>query len=177
METCLAIIAENHTKIEGIKISLLDPQYEVAMRRRLPPNVRMYTGDDFHYDALILGDEHGHSHALLGIFDPLAAVAASAVRALDADDTTTYRKLLEPTVPLSRHLFRKPTYFYKTGIVSLAYLNGHQRHFRMAGAQEGARSIVHLAELFMLADQAGLFVDPELAVRRMRLLLAVAGIE
>jgi hypothetical protein len=177
METCLAIIAENHTKIEGIKISLLDPQYEVAMRRRLPPNVRMYTGDDFHYDALILGDEHGHSHALLGIFDPMAAVAASAVRALDADDTTTYRKLLEPTVPLSRHLFRKPTYFYKTGIVSLAYLNGHQRHFRMAGAQEGARSIVHLAELFMLADQAGLFVDPELAVRRMRLLLAVAGIE
>jgi uncharacterized protein DUF993 len=137
----------------------------------------MYTGDDFHYDALILGDEQGHSDALLGIFDPLAAIAASALRALDDGDIATYRKLLEPTVPLSRHLFRKPTYFYKTGIVFLAYLNQHQRHFRMVGAQEGARSIIHLAELFMLADQAGLFVDPELAVRRMRYVLALAGIE
>lgn len=177
METCLSIISENFSKVDGIKISLLDPLYEIAMRRRLPPTVRMYTGDDFNYDALILGDEHGHSDALLGIFDPLAAVAAAAVRALDADDATTYRKLLEPTVPLSRHLFRKPTYFYKTGIVFLAYLNGHQRHFRMVGAQEGARSIVHLAELFTLADRAGLFIDPELAVRRMRLLLTVAGVE
>ncbi len=177
METCLDIIAENRARVEGIKISLLDPQYEIAMRRRLPPGVRMYTGDDFHYDALILGDEQGHSDALLGIFDPLAPLAASAIRALDEGDIVTYRKLLEPTVPLSRHLFRKPTYFYKTGIVFLAYLNGYQQHFRMVGAQEGARSIVHLAQLFMLADRAGLFVDPELAARRMRLLLAVAGIE
>jgi hypothetical protein len=177
METCLGIIAENQSKVDGIKISLLDPLYEIAMRRRLPSNVRMYTGDDFHYDALILGDEHGHSDALLGIFDPLAAIAAAAVRAVDANDTATYRRLLEPTVSLSRLLFRKPTYFYKTGIVFLAYLNGHQRHFRMVGGQEGARSIVHLAELFMLADRAGVFIDPELAVRRMRLLSAVAGIE
>ncbi len=177
MEVCLGIIGENRSKVAGIKISLLDPQYEIAMRRRLPDGVRMYTGDDFHYDTLILGDEQGYSDALLGIFDPLAAVAASAVRALDENDTATYRKLLGPTVPLSRHLFRKPTYFYKTGIVFLAYLNGHQRHFRMIGAQEGARSIVHLAELFRLADGAGLFVDPELAVRRMRCLLALAGVE
>ncbi|HWF07563.1 MAG TPA: dihydrodipicolinate synthase family protein [Bryobacteraceae bacterium] len=177
METCLGIIAENRPNVEGIKISLLDPQYEIAMRRRLPSGVRMYTGDDFHYDTLILGDEEGHSDALLGIFDPLAAIAASAVRALDEGDAATYRKLLAPTVPLSRHLFRKPTYFYKTGIVFLAYLNGHQRHFRMVGAQEGARSIVHLAELFMLADRAGLFVDPELALKRMHHALALAGIE
>ncbi len=177
METCLGIISENHSKIDGIKISLLDPQYEIAMRRRLPAGVRMYTGDDFHFDDLILGDEQGHSDALLGIFDPLAALAAAAVRALDQNDTATYRTLLAPAVPLSRHVFRQPTYFYKTGIVFLAYLNGYQHHFRMVGAQEGARSIVHLAELFILADRAGLFIDAELAARRMRLLLAVSGVE
>ncbi len=176
MEVCLSVIAENNSKVDGIKISLLDPRYEIAMRRRLPKGVRMYTGDDFHYDALILGDEYGYSDALLGIFDPLAEQAAAAVRALDGGDTETFRQTLGPTVPLSRHLFRQPTYFYKTGIVFLAYLNGQQAHFRMVGGQEGARSIVHLAELFRLADAAGLFVNPELAVERMRLLLAVAGV-
>lgn len=177
MEVCLAIIRENSGKVDGIKISLLDQNYEVAMRRRLPPGVRMYTGDDFHYDSLILGDEQGYSDALLGIFDPLAELAAEAVRALDEGDTGTFRQMLGPTVPLSRHLFSKPTYFYKTGIVFLAYLNGYQEHFRMVAGQESARSIVHLAELFMLADKIGLFLDPGLAVRRMRLLLAVAGVE
>jgi hypothetical protein len=177
MEACLEIIQENRAHVDGIKISLLDPKYEVAMRRRLPAGVRMYTGDDFHYDTLILGDEEGHSDALLGIFDPLAAIAAEAVRALDDGDAVRYKQLLEPTVPLSRHLFRHPTYFYKTGIVFLAYLNGHQQHFRMVGAQEGTRSIVHLAELFRLADAAAVLSDPELAVHRMRLVLALAGIE
>lgn len=177
MEVCLNIIAENAKKIDGIKISLLDRQYEIAMRRRLPAGVRMYTGDDFHYDELIAGDEQGYSDALLGVFDPLAEFAALAVRALDEGDVARFRQTLQPTVPFSRHLFRKPTYFYKTGVVFLAYLNGFQKHFRMAGGHEGARSIVHLAELFRLADRVGLFLDPELAVRRMRLVLALAGIE
>lgn len=176
MGVCLEIIQENAAKVEGIKISLLDPQYEIALRRRLPPGVRMYTGDDFHYDTLILGDEQGYSDALLGIFDPLASIAAAAVRALDAGDIAAYRRLLGPTVPLSRHLFRAPTYYYKTGIVFLAYLNGHQQHFRMVGAQEGARSILHLSELFRLADAAGILQDPELAVTRMRLILSLAGV-
>lgn len=177
MEVCLSIITDNQQKIDGIKISLLDPQYEIAMRRRLPVGVRMYTGDDFHYDELIAGDEQGYSDALLGVFDPLAEFAALAVRALDEADHPRFRRTLEPTLPFSRHLFRRPTYFYKTGVVFLAYLNGFQQHFRMAGGQEGARSIVHLAELFRLADQIGLFPDPELAVRRMRLVLSLAGIE
>ncbi len=177
MDVCLAIIADNRAKVDGIKISLLDARQEIAMRRRLPPGVRMYTGDDFNYDTLILGDEHGYSDALLGIFDPLAALAAEAARALDQGDAARFREILRPTVPLSRHLFCKPTYFYKTGVVFLAYLNGHQKHFRMVGAQEGMRSLVHLAELFRLADAAGLFIDPERAVRRMRAVLAVAGVE
>ena len=147
------------------------------MRRRLAPGVRMYTGDDFHYDELIAGDEHGYSDALLGAFDPLAEFAAKAVRALDAGDRSSFRGTLEKTIPLSRHLFSKPAFFYKTGVVFLAYLNGHQNHFRMAGGQEGCRSIVHLAELFRLADQIGLFTDPERALRRMQLLLALAGID
>ncbi len=177
MEVCLGIIHEHQAKVDGIKISLLNPQHEIAMRRRLPPGVRMYTGDDFHYDELMAGDEQGYSDALLGIFDPLAEFAGQAARALDAGDSCRFREILGPTVPLSRHLFKKPTFFYKTGVVFLAFLNGHQSHFRMVGGQEGFRSITHLAELFRLADQIGLFVNPEQAVRRMQIVLSAAGVE
>lgn len=177
MATCLDIIRENSSKVDGIKISLLDKQQEIKMRRLLPADVRMYTGDDFDYAELIRGDEHGYSDALLGIFDGIAPAAALALRALDAGDVTKYEDLLAPTVPLSRHIFQKPTYFYKTGLVFLAYLNGHQKHFHMLGGQESARSIVHLAELFTLADKARLLADPELALHRMRLLLQLAGVE
>lgn len=177
MEVCLSIIEEHRSKVDGIKISLLDSQYEIAMRRRLPPGVRMYTGDDFNYDDLIAGDAHGYSDALLGIFDPLAEFAAASVRLLDTGDLPGFRRILTPTIPFARHLFQTPTFFYKTGVVFLAYLNGHQKHFRMVGAQEGSRSISHLAELFRLADQIGLFLNPELAVKRMANVLALAGVE
>lgn len=177
MQTCLAIIHENREKINGIKISLLDKQQEIKMRRLLPPGVRMYTGDDFDYAELIRGDEQGYSHALLGIFDGIAPAAAPAFKALDAGDFESYERILAPTVPLSRHIFQAPTYFYKTGLVFLAYLNGFQRHFRMLGGQEGARSIGHLAKLFVLADQARLLRDPELALHRMRRVLELAGLE
>jgi len=177
MTTCLGVIRDNRAKVDGIKISLLDKQQEIMMRRRLPEGVRMYTGDDFDYVELIRGDEQGHSDALLGIFDGIAPAAALALRALDVNDLSQYEELLAPTVPLSRHIFQAPTYFYKTGLVFLAYLNGHQRHFQMLGGQQSARSIVHLAELFVLADQARLLADPELAVHRMRLVLQLAGVE
>jgi hypothetical protein len=136
----------------------------------------MYTGDDFHYDHLILGDNHGFSDALLGIFDAIAPAASGALQALDAGDRATFTSILAPTIPLSRHIFRTPTYSYKTGIVFLAYLNGHQTHFRMVGGKESARSVLHLAELFRLADAAGLLTDAELATERMRRFLLVAGI-
>jgi hypothetical protein len=136
----------------------------------------MYTGDDFNYPALIQGDEQGHSHALLGIFDAIAPAAAAAIHALDKGDTVHFQQILDKTVPLSRHIFQKPTYAYKTGIVFIAYLNGHQSHFRMIGGAEGARSISHLAEIFTLADHAGLWVDPEMAVQRMKRVLALGGI-
>jgi hypothetical protein len=177
METCLAVIRENRSKIDGIKISLLDKQQEIRMRRLLPEGVRMYTGDDFDYAELIRGDELGHSDALLGIFDGIAQAAALALRALDNGDFVAYEEILAPTVPLSRHIFRAPTFFYKTGLVFLAYLNGHQKHFRMLGGQESARSIPHLAQLFVLADQARLLADPDLAVHRMKLVLELAGVE
>jgi len=176
MEVCLRIIHENAAKVDGIKISLLDADKEIKMRRLLPPGVKMYTGDDFNYPTLIRGDEQGYSHALLGIFDAIAPAAAAAIHALDQGDLARYDAILEKTVPLSRHIFQKPTYAYKTGIVFMAYLNGHQPHFRMIGGSEGARSIVHLSELFVLADKAGLLVDPDLAVERMKLVLALAGV-
>jgi hypothetical protein len=176
MELCLAVIHEYRAKIDGIKISLLDAEQEIAMRRRLPAGVRMYTGDDFSYDRLILGDDHGFSHALLGIFDAIAPAASAALQALDAGDTALFQAILAPTVPLSRHIFQAPTYSYKTGVVFLAYLNGHQRHFRMVGGKESARSVLHLAELYRLADAAGLIVDADLAAERMRRVLAVAGV-
>jgi len=177
MDVCLQIVLRHAAKIDGIKVSLLEPAYEIALRRRLPPGVRLYTGDDFHFGELILGDEQGYSHALLGIFDAIAPAAASALAELDAGDRERYHAILAPTVPLSRHIFARPTFYYKTGLVFLAYLNGHQSHFRMVAGLESARSIVHLAELFVLADQAHLLIDPELAAQRMRCVLAVAGID
>lgn len=176
MKVCLRVIRENREKIDGIKISLLDAEAEIRMRRLLPEHVRMYTGDDFHYPSLIRGDEHGYSHALLGIFDAIAPAAASALEALDEGDYQRYDAIMNKTVPLSRHIFQQPTYAYKTGIVFLAYLNGHQTHFRMIGGAEGHRSVIHLAKLFELADQAGLLLQPELAVERMQLVLAQVGI-
>jgi hypothetical protein len=176
MATCLALIASHPAKIDGIKISLLDAEHEVEMRRRLPASVKMYTGDDLSYDRLIAGDDHGFSHALLGIFDAIAPAASSALQALDAGDAAAFKSILMPTVPLSRHIFQAPTYSYKTGIVFLAYLNGHQIHFRMVGGKESARSAVHLAELYRLADAAGLLGDADLAIERMRRVLAVAGV-
>jgi Protein of unknown function (DUF993) len=176
MENCLAVIRAHKEKIDGIKISLLDAELEVSMRRRLPVGVRMYTGDDFNYDRLILGDEQDHSDALLGIFDAIAPAASLALTALDAGDISHYQQLLAPTVPLSRHIFAPPTQHYKTGVVFLAFLNGFQSHFHMVGGLESARSAAHLCELFALADRAGVLRDPELAVQRMRNFLLLAGV-
>jgi hypothetical protein len=176
MEVALDVIAAHAGKVDGVKISLLDDAKEVAMRRRLPREVRMYTGDDFNYPALIAGDEHGHSDALLGIFDPIAPAVGGALAALSRNDLATYHDILAPTVPLSRHIFQAPTRFYKTGVVFMAWLNGHQDHFTMVGGQQSTRSIQHLAELFRLADRAGLLADPDSATARMRSLLAVHGI-
>ena len=176
MDTCLAMIAANADKIDGIKISLLSAEKEIAMRRRLPAAVKMYTGDDFNYAELIAGDDRGYSHALLGIFDAIAPAASAGLARLTAGDEAGFHAILAPTVPLSRHIFRAPTRFYKTGIVFLAYLNGLQEHFTMVGGQESARSLVHLAELFRLADAARVLTDPERAAERMRRVLAVHGI-
>ncbi|HEV8616129.1 MAG TPA: dihydrodipicolinate synthase family protein, partial [Methylomirabilota bacterium] len=176
-ETLLAIVAEHAAKIDGVKISLLDQKREIAMRRRFPKRVRMYTGDDFDYPTTIRGDEHGHSDALLGIFDVIAPAASAALHALDAGDLARYEKILAPTLPLSRHVFGAPTRFYKTGVVFAAFLNGHQSHFHMVAGMESARSAVHLAEQFRLMDQAALLRDPELAAARMRHVLALAGVE
>jgi len=176
MDTAVAIINGSAAKIDGVKISLLDKNREIAMRRRLDKAVKMYTGDDFNYAELIAGDERGYSHALLGIFDAIAPAAAASLSALADGDTKKFHAILAPTVPLSRHIFRAPTRFYKTGVVFMAYLNGHQDHFTMVGGQESARSTLHLAELFRLADQAGLFRDPERAAQRMKAVLAVRGV-
>jgi len=176
MDVCLDVIRRNAARVDGIKISLLDQDKEIAMRRRLPKGVAMYTGDDFNFAELIAGDADGHSDALLGIFDVIAPAASNALSELAAGNMAAYRELLAPTVPLSRHVFRAPTRFYKTGVVFMAWLNGHQDHFVMVGGQQSARSVLHLAELFRLADAAGLLADPELACRRMNSLLAVHGI-
>ncbi len=177
MDVCLGIIEEHAQKVDGIKISLLDKDKEITMRRRLPPNVKMYTGDDFNYAELIQGDEQGYSHALLGIFDAIAPAASAALHALGNGDTDTFNDILAPTVRLARHIFKAPTRFYKTGLVFIAYLNGHQDHFAMIGGQQSARSLVHLAEIFRLADKAGLLTDQDMAVSRMRTVLKIHGVK
>jgi uncharacterized protein DUF993 len=177
MDTCVEILADNAAKIDGIKISLLSAPKEIAMRRRLPDGVIMYTGDDFNYPELIKGDDEGYSHALLGIFDAIAGQAASAMTALGRGDMQKYHGIFDPTVPLSRHIFKAPTRFYKTGVVFLAYLNGFQDHFTMIGGQQSARSLLHLCELFKLADAAGALRNPDVAAERMKALLSVHGME
>jgi hypothetical protein len=176
MDVCLEIIAAHADKVDGIKISLLSKEKEIDMRRRLPAGVRMYTGDDFNYAELIAGDESGHSDALLGIFDAIAPAASAGLAALGRGSETEFFELLEPTVPLSRHIFAAPTRFYKTGVVFLAYLNGLQEHFAMIGGQQSTRSLQHLSELFRLADRARVLADPALAVDRMKRVLAVHGV-
>jgi hypothetical protein len=176
-DTFLTMVEANSARIDGVKISLLDAGRERLLRRGLPPGVRMYTGDDFNYPELIRGDDDGsHSDALLGAFDIIAPAASAAIQALDAGSTEQYDEILAPTLPLARHVFGHPTSSYKTGVVFMAYLNGHQDHFRMVAGQESARSVPHLARVFRLADQAGLLVDPERAVQRMERLLAMAGL-
>jgi hypothetical protein len=176
MDVAVDIINRHAAKVEGVKISLLDKDKEISMRRRLAPGVRMYTGDDFNYAELIAGDEFGHSDALLGIFDAIAPAASAALSALASGDRNGFNDILAPTVPLSRHIFAAPTRFYKTGVVFMAYLNGMQDHFTMLGGQESTRSLQHLAELFRLADRAGLLRDPELACSRMRAVLVTHGV-
>jgi Protein of unknown function (DUF993) len=173
----LAIIRDHADRVDGVKVSLLDPEREVRLRRSLPIGVALYTGDDFNYPALILGDEAGHADALLGVFAAITPAASAALQCLDRRDLAGYRAALDPTVPLARHLFAQPTYHYKTGIAFLSWLSGHQDGFAMVGGMSGARSAVHLATAFRLADAAGLFNDPDLAVSRMRQYLAVAGVD
>ncbi|MGA5202382.1 dihydrodipicolinate synthase family protein [Streptomyces variegatus] len=175
-DTFLEVIAAHPDKVDGIKVSLLDAQREIDIRRRLPQGVRCYTGDDFNYPELIAGDEQGFSHALLGIFDPLGPLAAEAVRVLDTGNVQGFRDLLDPTVGLSRHLFQTPTRFYKTGVVFLAWLAGHQSHFTMVGGLQSARSLPHFATAYELADGLGLFPDPKLAEERMKTLLSLYGV-
>ncbi len=177
VETCLAVIADNVAHVDGIKVSLLDAQKEILMRHRLPEGVRMYTGDDFAYPTTIKGDWQGHSDALLGILDVIAPAACHALVALAQGDEATYDRILAPTVPLSRLIFRSPTRFYKTGIVFMAWLNGHQDHFTMLGGQQSMRPLPYFAGIFRLADQAGLLRDPSLAIRRMRQLLDLHGVD
>jgi hypothetical protein len=190
MDTALGIINAHPDKVDGIKISLLDKDKEIAMRRRLPAHggvggygVRMYTGDDFNYAELIAGDGfgsdaiHGKSDALLGIFDAIAPAASAALGELAQGNVERFHAILGPTVPLSRHIFAAPTRFYKTGVVFMAWLNGHQKHFTMVGGQQSTRSLQHLAELFRLADAANLLEQPDLAVHRMKTLLALHGVE
>jgi hypothetical protein len=177
MQVCLEVLNRNASKVDGIKISLLDKDKEIAMRRKLPRGVRMYTGDDFNFAELIEGDAQGHSDALLGIFDAIAPAASQALSFLARNETANYHEVLAPTVPLSRHIFCAPTRFYKTGVLFMAWLNGHQDHFVMVGGQQSARHVLHLAELFRLADAAGLLGDPPVARARMKQLLALNGIK
>jgi hypothetical protein len=176
MDVAVGVINANAAKVNGVKVSLLDKDKEIAMRRRLEKSVLMYTGDDFNYAELIEGDAQGYSHALLGIFDAIAPAAATALAALTDDDHRGFHAAFAPTVPLSRHIFKAPTRFYKTGIVFMAYLNGHQDHFTMLGGQQSTRSMLHLAELFRLADKARLFHDPQEAAARMARVLATFGV-
>ena len=175
--TFLQLINTHVDKVDGVKVSLLDAAHEVALRRALPQGVRLYTGDDFNYPELIAGDSQGYSDALLGIFAAIYPAASTAMQELDAGDGEKARAILESTQALGRHIFAAPTYYYKTGIAFLAWLNGQQAGFSMVGGLASGRSVRHMVELFVLADRAGLLSDPDLAARRMRVFLQLNGVD
>ena len=175
-ETFVRLIEENADRVDGVKVSLLDAEHEVALRRALPAGVRLYTGDDFNYPELIMGDEHGHSDALLGIFAAIYPAASTALQEIDAGDPVRAREILDSTQALGRHIFETPTYYYKTGIAFLAWLNGHQPGFALVGGLATGRSLPHLTRIFVLADRAGLLADPDRAAHRMRVFLELNGI-
>ena len=175
-DTFVQLVHDHAAKVDGVKVSLLSAAHEIELRRRLPARVRLYTGDDFNYPELIEGDGQHHSDALLGAFAAIAPAASAALTALDRDDVQTYRAEMAPTLELSRHIFCAPTFYYKTGIAFLAWLSGHQDGFGMVGGLQAARSPVHLARVFELANAARLLPDPELARHRLGLILAAAGI-
>jgi hypothetical protein len=175
-DTFVQLVHDHAAKVDGVKVSLLSAAHEIELRRRLPAGVRLYTGDDFNYPELIEGDGEHHSDALLGAFAAIAPAASAALTALDQGDVTGYRAEMAPTLELSRHIFCAPTFYYKTGIAFLAWLSGHQDGFAMVGGLQAARSPVHLARVFELANAARLLPDPELARHRLGLILATAGI-
>lgn len=175
-DTVIEIIEENATAVSGIKISLLDADLEIATRARLPETARMFTGDDFNYVRLIAGDGERHSDALLGAFAAVAPNASAAIQALDSGDTDGYTRILGPTEALSRQIFAAPTFYYKTGVAFLSWLNGHQAAFRMVGGLHSARSLPHLSEIVRLANESGALERPELAAARWNGLLAQAGV-
>jgi hypothetical protein len=175
-DTVVRIIEGDLDRVRGIKMSLLDADAEVAVRRRLPAGPTLFTGDDFHYVSLIEGDELGHSDALLGAFAAVAPSAALALAALDRGDVEEYRRILDPTEALARQIFATPTPFYKTGVAFLSWLNGHQPAFAMVGGLHSARSLVHLSEIVRLADAAGALEHPELAAERWGALLDLNGL-
>lgn len=174
-ETFLGLVREHADKIDGVKVSLLSAEHERGLRAALPAGVRLYTGDDFNYPELIRGEDGHHSDALLGAFAAVAPAAAAALAALDEGDLATYEAEMAPTLPLSRHIFSTPTFYYKTGIAFIAWLSGHQPGFTMVGGLQSARSVAHLARVFELANEARLLPDPDFAAHRMRLWLEAAG--
>ena len=171
-DTVIELIERSGGQVSGVKLSVLDADSEVALRRRLPRGVRMYTGDDFHYAELIRGDGEGHSDALLGAFAAVTGPAAAALHALDAGDLAGYDRAMDPTVALSRLIFTEPTYDYKVGVAFLAWLNGLQPHFAMLGRLQQRRTAAHLTGVFELAAACGALLDPDLAVGRMAEYLA-----
>jgi hypothetical protein len=175
-DTVIRIIEDNVDRVDGIKMSLLDADAEVAVRSRLPEGVTLYTGDDFNYVRLIEGDGRRHSDALLGAFAAVAPTASAAIQALDADDLERYRAILGPTEALARQVFATPTFYYKTGVAFLSWLNGHQPSFTMVGGLHSARSLPHLSEILRLANEAGALERPELAAERWHGLLALNGL-
>lgn len=175
-ETFLELVRSRPEKVDGVKVSLLDAEHETRLRAALPEGVRLYTGDDFNYPELVHGDGTRHSDALLGIFAGIYPAASTALQAYDAGRPERARAILDSTEALGRHVFSAPTFYYKSGIAFLSWLNGHQPGYQMVGGLHSGRSVPHLVRVFELADRAGLLLDPELAARRMSAFLDVAGL-
>ena len=137
----------------------------------------MYTGDDFNYPELIRGEGEQFSHALLGIFDAIAPAAAAAMHALDDGRPGPLRRAPgADRAALAPHLRRAHARTTRRASSSSPTSTATSSTSGWSAGWRAGAPVLHLAELFVLADQAGLLRDPELASERMRHVLALAGV-
>ncbi|MFM1873145.1 MAG: hypothetical protein RL398_2567 [Planctomycetota bacterium] len=185
------VMAIDPAVVRGCKISLLDADLEVRIRRELLPREQIVlTGDDFHFGAMLRGDAApptkstrigdrevalgDFSHALLGILDAIARPTQLALGELQRGDVAAFDRRMTACEALGVHVFGAPTQHYKAGLAFLAWLNGLQDTFMLVNREERARDKAHYLRCAELARAADAVLDATTFERRLAEFAATA---